>query len=74
MRRETIYTNRAGDVIVTRDPVENLLPFALEVQLEPKSKRHIQIAWYETEEEARSGMEALLRAIAAEEGGIDVDV
>ena len=65
MSARAVVIGRSGDPIrVTKVPEDDLLPYALEVQVVVPRQQTITLTWYDTLEEARAGYEALMRAVS----------
>lgn len=69
MDRVTVIGRSGDPVRVTKVPEDNLLAYALEVQVTVPRIERITLCWYDTLEEARAGYEALVRAVS--EGALE---
>lgn len=67
--RVTVVGSPEDPIRVTKVPEDDLLPYALEVQVVVPRKERITLTWYDTLEEARAGYEALMRAVS--EGALE---
>lgn len=62
--RVTVIGSPEDPIRVTKVPEDDLLPYALEVQVVVPHHERITLCWYDTLEEARAGYESLVRAVS----------
>lgn len=67
--RVTVIGSPEDPIRATKVPEDDLLPYALEVQVVVPRQQTITLTWYDTLEEARAGYEALVRAVS--EGALE---